>query len=202
MSITFDTSVLGGSPYTVGAGINPYVLVFTSQYDAGANPGTVTFGGVSMDLVVNLADPGSGSTYPALFVFGLPNPVQGSPQTIVSTHAVFCVASYFGAGSVYPVYQDANGITTTIQEVDMFITPDTADSWVLSFGGQYSSIVSPLTLRETGSSFYFGDSDGAPNAIYEVAVDTVGNQYYQYCEFLLSPFVAPPVQDTNFFLVL
>jgi hypothetical protein len=194
MSITYDNSQLGSAAYTVGAGTNPYVLVVVADTDLGGNHGTCTFGGVPMDLVVTLGDAPSGSTYPAIFIFGLANPVQGSAQTVSATHAVFCVASYMGARSVYPVYQSQNGAPAAVQEIDMFITPDTSNSWALSCGGFYSSMVSALTIRQSNSGLYFGDSNGGglPSP-YEVAVNTQNLQYYQFCTFLLST-TPPPIR--------
>jgi hypothetical protein len=197
MAIIFDNSQQGSGNYTVGVGTNPYLLVMTAAYDSGSNPGVCSYDSIAMDLVVNLGTVSSGSSYPGLFVFGLANPPQGSSLGISATHPVFCVASYIGARSVYPVYQHANGIFSSIQEVDMFITPDTSDSWALSFGGEASSIVSALTDREDtfgSTGFYFGDSNGGGIASpYEVAINTVANQYYQYCTFLLST-TPPPIR--------
>lgn len=194
MSITFGGSALvsNGGTYTVGAGVQPYLLVFCVGFDSGSGPTSVTFGGIPMVNVVQLGTVTSGSSYSGIYVYALLNPPQGSAKTISMSGAlgtsVFSAAHYFGAGSVFPVYQHVNGLGNG-STVSMSITPDATTSWIIScgFDGGGAPSLSGFTSRQTSGGGFWGDSNGASGGgLYTVTIGTHNLQFYQYAEFLLS----------------
>lgn len=210
MSIIYDTSKViaaTSGTYTVGSGSLPIVL---AMYIITGNViPTITFGGVSMNLVVSMSGPPSGPGSPGVHIFALTNPTQGSSQSVVASSSggeIYAVFSYLGVGQVYPVYQktQAEGDGNPTQ---LSILPDDAGSWVVDAGRNFSNIAptvtaTGVTARQTSSTggtggCFWYDSNAAPGGLYTTTFSTTNLQYYSYSSFLLSPVVPPPPPTPN-----